>query len=150
LNFHPLRRFGNFDNKRLVPALFHCLMNVCKMNEVVLRDQGLAASLFVMNSDRPLLMHRNFPRNYLKHDKRKGLRLFEETKKQMPGMKPKFAATASHTRSPLQTSHILQVSGSAGTGIISSGAGLLPRVWPVDRTAGRRPITGWFLYTPKI
>jgi hypothetical protein len=61
LNFHRICRFGNFDDEDLVLVLFHSLMNVCEMNEVIFRDQGIG-SIFVVDGDRPSRAHCNSPK----------------------------------------------------------------------------------------
>jgi hypothetical protein len=76
LNFQRLGRFWNSDDKDLVLILFHSLMNVCKMNEVVFRDQGIFASISVVDGDRPSCAHRNSPQNYLTRDCEQRLSLF--------------------------------------------------------------------------
>jgi hypothetical protein len=76
LNFQRLRRFWNSDDKDLVPILFHSLVNVCKTNEVIFRDQGIFASIFVVDGDRRSCAHRNFPQNYLTRYCRQGIESF--------------------------------------------------------------------------
>jgi hypothetical protein len=60
LNFHWLRSRRNSDHKDLVLIPFHPLMNVCKMNEVLFRDQGTFVSGFVVDGNRPSCAHRIF------------------------------------------------------------------------------------------
>jgi hypothetical protein len=62
LNFHRICRFGNFDDKDLIFVLFHSLMNVCEMKEVIFRDQGIFRSIFVVDGDRPSCAHCNSPK----------------------------------------------------------------------------------------
>jgi hypothetical protein len=62
LNFHRICRLGNFDDKDLILVLFHSLMNVCEMNEVIFRDQGIFRSIFVVDGDRPSRAHCNSPK----------------------------------------------------------------------------------------
>ena len=76
LNFQRLRRFRNFDDKDLALILFHSLMNVREMDEVVFRDQGVFARILVVDGDRPSCAHRNFPQNYLTRDCEQRLSLF--------------------------------------------------------------------------
>ena len=64
LNLHWLRTLGNSDNKDLVLTSFHSLMDVGEMNEVIFRYQGLFASVFMVDCNRPSCAHRNFPQNY--------------------------------------------------------------------------------------
>jgi hypothetical protein len=61
LNLHRICRFGNFDDKDLVLVLFHSLMNVCEMNEVIFRHQGIG-SIFVVDGDRPSRADCNSPK----------------------------------------------------------------------------------------
>jgi hypothetical protein len=51
LNFHGLRSRRDFDNKDLVLIPLHSLMNVCEVNEVVFRYQGIFASSFMMDGN---------------------------------------------------------------------------------------------------
>jgi hypothetical protein len=60
LNFHRFRSRRNSDHKDLVLVPFHPLMNVCKMNEVLFRDQGTFVSGFVVDGNRPSCAHRIF------------------------------------------------------------------------------------------
>jgi hypothetical protein len=51
LDFHRLRRLRNFDDKDLVFVLFHSLVDVCEMNEVIFRDQGIIGFIFVVDGN---------------------------------------------------------------------------------------------------
>src|SRR5882762_10183895 len=64
LNFHWLRSRRNSDNEDLVLILLHSLVDVCEMNEVIFRYQGVFAVLFVVDGDRPSCTHGIFPQNY--------------------------------------------------------------------------------------
>jgi hypothetical protein len=64
LHLHWLRSLRNFDNKDLVLVSLHSLMDVCEMNEVIFRYQGIFALVFMVDSNRPSCAHRNFPQNY--------------------------------------------------------------------------------------
>jgi hypothetical protein len=61
LNLHWLRCLRNSDNKYLVLIPLHCLMDICEMNKVMFRYQGLFALDFMVDCNRPSCAHRNFP-----------------------------------------------------------------------------------------
>ena len=44
-------RFGNFDDKDLVFVLFHSFVDVCEVDEVIFRDQGIKARVFVVDGN---------------------------------------------------------------------------------------------------
>jgi hypothetical protein len=64
LDLHWLRSLGNSDNKDLVLVFLHSLMDVCEMNEVIFRYQGILVLFFMVDSNRPSCAHRNFPQKY--------------------------------------------------------------------------------------
>jgi hypothetical protein len=76
LNLHRLRSLRNSDNKDLVLIPLHSLMDVCKMNEVIFRYQGIFVLVFMVDSNRPSCAHCNFPQNYSTLHLGSGLSLF--------------------------------------------------------------------------
>jgi hypothetical protein len=51
LNFHRLRRLGNFDDEDLVFILFHSFVDVCEVDEVIFRNQGIVTFVFVVDGN---------------------------------------------------------------------------------------------------
>jgi hypothetical protein len=51
LNLHRFRRLRNFDDKDLVFVLFHSFVDVREVDEVIFRDQGINARVFVVDGD---------------------------------------------------------------------------------------------------
>jgi hypothetical protein len=76
LDFHRLRGLGNFDDEDLVFVLLHSFVDVCEVDEVIFRDQGIITLVFVVDGNRPSFTHRNFPQNCSMRHFGSGLSLF--------------------------------------------------------------------------
>jgi hypothetical protein len=51
LNLHRFRRLWNSDDKDLVFVLFHSFVDVCEVDEVIFRDQGIVTFVFVVDGN---------------------------------------------------------------------------------------------------
>jgi hypothetical protein len=51
LDLHRFRGLWNFDDKDLVFVLFHSFVDVCEVDEVIFRNQGIVTFSFVVDGN---------------------------------------------------------------------------------------------------